>query len=220
MGRIRVFVMDDHKLVREGIIYLLKELNTSIHFAGSASDGKEGFDKITSMDKPDKPEVVLMDINMPEMNGIECTALLTKHYPEIKVIALTMLKNSSHIKRMLKEGAVGYLLKDCDRLELKRAIHAVHEGETYFSPAVAQEIMNHMTRLKKDKDTTANLSSRELEVLNLVVADNSNQEIADDLNISVRTVETHKQNLLAKTGTKSVAGLVVYAIKNDLVDIY
>nr|WP_279346454.1 response regulator transcription factor [Gramella oceanisediminis] len=212
--------MDDHKLVREGIIFLLRELNTSIHFSGSASDGKEGFEIISSMDESQKPEVVLMDINMPAMNGIECTSLLTRNFPNIKVVALTMLKNTSHIKRMLKEGAVGYLLKDCDRLELKRAIHTVYEGETYFSPAVAQQIMAHMTRLKKDKDSSSNLSSRELEVLNLVVADHSNQEIAENLSISVRTVETHKQNLLAKTGSKSVAGLVVYAIKNDLVDIY
>lgn len=216
---INLFIVEDHHLVREGIISLINDIDEHYKMAGEAQNGKQALQLLDEMET--LPDIILMDINMPEMNGIECTTLISKKYPEIKVIALSMIKQSTHIRKMLKAGAVGYLLKDCDKKELKEAILKVAQGEPYFSPSVSEEVMQQFTRLKRDShDAQVSLSPRETEVLELIVKDLSNQEIANQLYISVRTVETHKQNLLRKTGTNSVAGLVVYAFKHNLVDLY
>lgn len=216
MKKTRIFVVDDHPVVREGFVALLAE-NEGYWVSGQASDGKEALERIEAMEF--KPHVVLMDINMPVMDGMICTGQLLKQYPETKVIALTMIKQNAHIRKMLESGAVGYILKSGSKKELYEAIDAVVDGRTYFSPAVGNEVMQQMTRLKQGGDSSMpDLSAREREVLGLILNDVSNQQIADRLGISVRTVETHKQNLIAKTGTNSVAGLVVFAIKHDLVD--
>jgi DNA-binding NarL/FixJ family response regulator len=216
---IKLFIVDDHQLVREGIISLVKEIEEYFEFIGEAENGKDALLKLDNLEE--LPDIILMDINMPKMNGIECTAKLSSEYPDIKVIALSMIKQSAHIRKMLKAGAVGYILKDCDKEELKEALLAVDKGKAYFSPAVSQEVMHQFTRINKEPiDREVLLSPREKEVLDLIVKDLSNQEIADQLHISIRTVETHKQNLLRKTGTNSVAGLVVFAIRNNLVELY
>ena len=217
--RIKLFVVDDHPIVREGIISLLKE-NSAYEIVGEASNGKEALALIGGMNP--LPEVVLMDITMPVMDGVVCTGELFKQYNgRIKVLTLTMMNQSLHIRSMLEAGASGYILKNCDKTELFDAIDPVYRGETYFSQAVSREVMNEMTKVKIAGHTTApvELSKRELEVLQLIVKDMSNQQIADALYISIRTVETHKLNMISKTATNNVAGLVVYAIKNRLVDI-
>lgn len=216
-SKIRIFVVDDHQLVRDGLLSLIGELDHSIEIVGSASNGKHALGQIEELEV--KPDVVLVDINMPVMNGIEFTTELTKRYPDINVIALTMVKQSIHIKQMLKAGAVGYLLKDCDKSELEKAIKSVSEGKPYFAEEVSREVMLQMAGKTGQEYASDALTPREKEVLALIVKDMSNQQIADALHISVRTVDSHKQNLLGKTGANSMAGLVVYAIKNDLVDL-
>lgn len=218
---IYVFVADDHLVVREGIISLIEE-DDQFKICGQASNGKEVLKKIQQMDR--KPDVILMDINMPVMDGVQCTGMVFKQYGGgVKVLALTMVKQTLYIKKMLQAGASGYVLKNCDKMELFRAIQTVKSGETYFSQSVSLEIMNEMTKMKMAKKAAPYspvvLTKRELEVLSLIVKDLSNREIAQQLHISVRTVETHKQNLLAKTEANNVAGLVVYAVKHKLVDI-
>jgi DNA-binding NarL/FixJ family response regulator len=216
MKKTRIFIVDDHPVVREGFVALLQEADR-YWVSGQAGNGKEALERIDAMEF--KPHVVLMDINMPVMDGMICTGQLLTHYPEIKVIALTMIKQSAHIRQMLESGAVGYILKSGSKQELYDAIDAVMDGRTFFSPAVGNEVMQQMTRLKQSGDSSLpRLSAREREVLELILNDFSNQQIADRLGISVRTVETHKQNLIQKTGTNSIAGLVVFAIKHDLVD--
>lgn len=218
MNKVTIFIVDDHKLVREGFMSIINDFE-EFELVGEASNGDMALEKISSLDK--KPDVVLMDINMPQMNGAECTRKLHKQYPEIKVIALTMMNQNAHIKSMLRSGAVGYILKDCDQNELKRAILTVAEGNTYFSQSVSQQVMNELTiGHRKVEAAQSLLTDREKEVLKLIVKDLSNKEIAEALHISTRTVDTHKQNLLNKTGTNSTAGLVVFAIKNELVNVY
>ena len=218
MSEIKIVIADDHSLVRQGIASIVRELNQNLQLLGEVSNGMELLD---FLDKNDElPDVILMDVNMPEMNGIECTHHIKDKYPEIQVLALSMMKQGLHIQKMLKAGASGYILKDAKKDELKEAIYSVHKGHPYFSTAVSEEVMRHLTRTSKGKDPdTTPLSPREKEVLQLIVKDLSNQDIADKLHISIRTVETHKQNLLRKTGTNSVAGLVVYALKNNLADL-
>lgn len=218
MNSVTVFIVDDHRLVREGFISIINDFK-EFELIGEAENGQSALDKIATLTK--LPDVILMDINMPKMNGVECTQKLIGKYPDVKIIALTMMNQSTHIKSMLKSGAVGYILKDCDQDELREAIQTVAEGNTYFSQSVSQQVMNELTLSKKQvKNAHELLSEREKEVLRLIVKDLSNKEIADQLYISVRTVDTHKQNLLSKTGTNSTAGLVVFAIKNELVNVY
>jgi len=169
-------------------------------------------------------DIVLMDINMDVMDGIECTTEIVKIYPQVKVLALTMLAENQHIKQMLKAGAVGYLLKNSSEEEIKQGIISVNSGLPFYSPEVLQTVMNSLAvplapKKKKSKfDISITLSEREKEVLVLVIKEFSNQEIADQLYISKRTVDAHKRNLLEKTGAKNVAGLVIYALNHNIID--
>ncbi|MBZ9728662.1 response regulator transcription factor [Salegentibacter sp. JZCK2] len=215
---VRILIVDDHQLVREGLISIVSTFQSSLELVGAAGNGVETLNLIQNMDP--KPEVVLMDINMPHMNGMDCTREIKKFFPEVRVIALTMHNQSLHIKQMLKEGAHGYVLKDCDKEELKEAILEVAKGNTFFSRGVTNKVMMEFSQLKREMNNldVSSVSPREKEVLNHILQDKSNKEIADELYISIRTVETHKQNLISKTGAKSIAGLVVFAIKNNLLE--
>lgn len=218
MSKVKIYLVDDHKLVRGGFKSILTEHDDEFELLGEAIHGLQLLQDLKI--SKELPHVVLMDINMPEMSGIETTLRLSKEYPEIKVLALTMMNKATSIKLMLKAGALGYILKDCDREEFITAIQTVASGNTYFSRSVSDQVMLELRRLKKDalrEDDT--LSKREMDVLRLIVQDLSNHQIADKLHISSRTVDTHKQNILSKTGTNSMAGVVVYAIKHNLVDL-
>lgn len=217
MNPVKIILVDDHKMIREGIkTYLAEDPNYEI--LGEAENGVDCLKKLESLEV----DLVLSDLNMPEMDGLELAKELKEKHPDIKLIALTMMGESQHIKQMLAEGAMGYLLKNCGEHELKLAIQNVMLGGTYYSPEVTNIIMNNIRKVKTKSSSNVAmempLTDREKEVLRLILKEYSNQEIADELFISVRTVDAHKRNLLDKTGSKNVAGLVIYAVDRQLFD--
>jgi DNA-binding NarL/FixJ family response regulator len=212
---IRILIVDDHKIVRDGIRAQLID-NPKFQIIGEAADGQEALDKLKQI----QVDLVIMDINMVGMNGITCTEYIIKSYPHINVLALTMLSENQYIKQMLKAGAAGYLLKNCEEEELKKAIETINAGGTYYSPDVTRIIMTNLSGSKiannKNEAIQIPLTTREKEILRLILEEYSNKEIADHLFISQRTVDAHKRNLLEKTGSKNVAGLVLFAINNQI----
>ncbi|MCH8330102.1 MAG: response regulator transcription factor [Bacteroidetes bacterium] len=214
---IKLLIVDDHKMIRDSIRFYL-ENDDKYEVIGEASNGNEALDMI----KNHKIDLVIMDINMDEKDGITCTQELMEINPDAKVLALTMLNESLHIKQMMNAGASGYLLKHSGEEEIKKAIDAIANGGTYFSNEVTATIMDNIAKRqarvpKKSKWTAeALLTSREKEVLHLIVKEYTNQEIADELYISPRTVDAHKRNLIEKTEVKNVAGLVMYAINRQI----
>lgn len=214
---IRIILVDDHKLVRDGIRAQLFG-DPKYQIVAEASDGKEALEVIEEMEA----DIVIMDINMEGMDGITCTEQITKKYPDLKVLALTMLSENQHIKQMLKAGAAGYLLKNCEDEELKNALDSIYGNGTYYSPEVTQIIMNSFNQQQKKSGKRRTfqvpLTRREKEVLRLILKERTNKEIAEELFISVRTVDTHKRNLLEKTGSKNIAGLVLYTVNNQILD--
>lgn len=211
---IKVLLADDHKLVRDGIKGYLED-NPVIVLAAEAGDGEEALKLIAQKEI----DVAILDINMPKLDGIKTAGLIKARKSRVKIIALTMLNETQHIRQMLRAGATGYLLKSCSRTELLQAIKSVHAGDTYFSPEVTRSVMLAMsgkTKATPSKFNPVMLTKREREVLHLITLQYSNQEIADELFISVRTVEAHKRNLIEKTRSKNVVGLVLYAIENSI----
>lgn len=212
-----IILVDDHKMIRDGIKTFI-EGDKSVEVIGEANNGIECLDLLDAL----TPDIVITDLNMPEMDGIELTRQIAMKHPEVKVIALTMFGESQHVKQTLAEGAMGYLLKDCREDELRLAIRKVSSGSTYYSPEVTKTIINKVRKVKTQTSSRivleVPLTDREKEVLYLIVREFSNQEIADKLFISIRTVEAHKRNILDKTGSKTVAGLVLYAIEKQLFD--
>lgn len=214
MANIRIAVVDDHEIVRDGVKMLLED-EPGFQIAFEAETGKEAVE----LCKKEEPDLVIMDITMPEMDGIQATKIIKNNYPDIKILALTMLSEDQHIRKMIKAGASGYILKSSGKNELIKAINSIMEGNHYFSDgatkAILQELVNPVVTKSKDDDEV-NITERELEVLKLIVDEYTNQEIAEELFVSVRTVDAHRRNLLQKTGVKNTAGLVKYALKNKL----
>lgn len=217
MSSVKILLVDDHKVIRDGIKFYLESEDNLYNVIGEASNGQKALDFL----KEQSVDLVLLDINMDEMDGITCAKEIKTLYPETKIIALSMLNENHHIKKMINAGASGYLLKNCDEEEIKSAIKTVMNNGTYYSPQVTETIMNSLGK-KKTKGSSSGfinefpLTEREKEVLELIVKEFSNQEIADKLFISLRTVDAHKRNLLEKTGAKNIAGLVMFAINNQL----
>lgn len=211
---IKVLIADDHKLVRDGIkVYL--ESDPSIVVVAEAGNGDEVLELVANYDV----DLLLLDINMPGLDGVVVAEHLKKTQPEIKILTLTMLNETQYVRQMLRAGAEGYLLKSCSQEELLKAIHTIMEGETYFGQDIMKSVMEAMaprTRPKAQRSYLVELTKREREVLKLITRELSNQEIAEKLFISPRTVEVHKRNLIEKTGSKNVVGLVLYAIENGL----
>lgn len=215
MERWKILIVDDHKLIREGInAYLENESELSI--VATAANGLEALDYLA-----DHPvDLVMLDINMPQMGGLEVTRKIRAQYPNCLVLILTMHDEAQHIKQLMKAGASGYLLKNCEEWEVIEAIHQILAGEVYYSSGAARSVMNSLSHLKKINISPQNVrfTPREREVLKLILADMSNQEIAEKLFISIRTVEAHKRNLQVKTASKTIAGLIKFAYENGLVD--
>lgn len=219
MDLIKILIADDHKMFRDGIKSLL-EKETDIAIVGEAENGKQVLDFVNQ----NTVHVVLMDIDMSEMNGFVATQKLKKEHPDVKVLVLSMHSDASYIITMLDAGATGYILKNAGKEEMMRAIKVVSEGNTYYSNQVSSKIIEQLSAKKKAKKITTisiedmPLTDREVEVLQLISQEYSNPEIADKLFISIRTVDTHRRNLLDKLGVKNTAGLVKYAIKKGLID--
>lgn len=211
---IRVFLVDDHTLFLKGLKSLLDPL-PDFSVVGEAYNGLEFLEKFEAA----RPDVVLMDISMPEMDGIEASKKVLEQDPNLKIITLSMYGDQEYYSRMLEIGVRGFVLKDSDIQEVKTAIHTVAEGGNYFS----QPLLRGLILARKENPPTEaeddQLSERELEVLLEICQGLSNNEIADKLFISKRTVEKHRANVLLKTGCKNTASLVVFAIKNHLVEL-
>ena len=213
MDKIRIIITDDHQLFRNGLKILLNSF-TDFEVTGEASNGEEFLKLIQSVNA----DIALMDINMPEMDGIEATRRATKLIPGINIIALSMYGEEEYYYRMVDAGAKGFLLKDSDIKEVREAILTVVKGGSYFS----QELLYHVIQKFKHREQetkSANLSKREKEILSKICEGLSNQEIADTLFISKRTVDKHRANLLGKTNSKNTASLILFAIKNKLIEI-
>lgn len=215
MSDIRIILVDDHSMIREGLRSFLEEDEISV--VAEAKNGIDALEKLEGIEV----DVVVSDIMMPEMDGIELTKQIKQKYPSINILALTMMNESYNIKKMLGAGALGYLLKDCTQDELIQAIKTVAQGKNFYSSEVTQIIMEGFGSKPKEKARVVHeiaLTDRELEILHLICKEKTNAEISDELFVSLRTVEAHKRNLLIKTGCKNVAGLVLYAVERNLFD--
>lgn len=208
--RIRVLLVDDHHIVREGIRSSLMD-ESAIAIVGEASNGKVALQKIKEL----APEVVLMDLNLPVMGGLEATRLISDRYPQTKVIALTVHDSDEYILEILRSGARGYVLKNTSPEQLIMAIKSVAEGNAFFSPSVSRLLLEEFT--SKKKLPANSITRREKEVLALMAVGNTNKEIASQLDISVRTVETHRAQLMKKLNARNAAELCRIAIERKLV---
>jgi DNA-binding NarL/FixJ family response regulator len=210
MEIIRVAIADDHEIFRKGLRIILNEID-ELKVIGEAQNGHELFEIL----KHHEVDVVLMDIRMPVMDGIEATKKLVEKYPHIKVIALTMFEEISYFNQMVEAGANGFLLKKTNKDELYRAILQVMQDETYFS----EEFISNVNKTQKPKSRISGieLTEREQEVLDLICKGMSNTEISKFLGVSARTVDGHRAHLLEKTGAKNSPHLVMFAIKNGLI---
>jgi two-component system nitrate/nitrite response regulator NarL len=182
---------------------------------GEAADGLEALRKAKELN----PDIVLMDVDMPEMDGLAVTQALKKEMPHVKVLILSMHRQTESVLRVLQSGALGYVLKDAAPEELVRAIESVSVGESFFSPAVARLALNQFVRGPSDGPSAMDLTNREREVLILIADGLSNKEIASRLNVGVRTVETHRERIMRKLNIHSVAGLTRFAIAKGLISL-
>ncbi len=213
-NRIKLLVVDDHPVVRKGISLCLSK-RENLEIVGEAADGREAVRKAREL----HPDIMLMDINMPQMSGLAVTELLRKELPGIKVLILSMHGNTEYVLRILQSGARGYVLKDAPPDELSRAIDVVHNGETYFSADVARVALNQFVRGNGDPNGTPALTNREREVLIHIADGLSNKEIACTLGVGVRTVETHRERIMRKLDIHNVAGLTKFAIAKGLISL-
>lgn len=210
----RVLLAEDHTLVRAGIRTML-EATGELQVVGEAGDGRVALELAAKL----KPDLVIMDVSMPNMNGIEAARQIMNQRLGIKVIMLSMHADDQYVLESLRAGAAGFILKDAAFDELKKAIASVLAGNTYLSPPLAEKVMTSYARHARGESAPSDLSklsTREREILQLIGEGNSSAEIAKTLHISVRTVETHRANIMEKLDIRSVAGLTKFAIKNGL----
>src|SRR5438552_10470580 len=216
MSQIRVLLADDHKLVRAGIRSLLERF-PNVEVIAEASDGREAIRLVET----NEPQIVLMDLAMPELNGLEATRHLTKTFPQVRVIILSIYSDEEHVYQALRAGAAGYLLKGAATEELELAIRSVAQGETYLSPPVSKPvIMEYIHRTNVGFSSRERLSPRQMQILKLIAEGKTTKQVALQLDISVKTVETHRSALMTRIGVRDVAGLVRYAVKIGLVDLH
>jgi DNA-binding NarL/FixJ family response regulator len=213
MSPTRILIVDDHSLVRAGLRRLIQEI-TSAEIVGEASAGTEALGIIEAA----RPEIVLMDISMPGINGLEATAQISARFPDVRVIILSMYCSEEDVLQALRAGASGYLHKSSAPAEITIAINAIVSGGVYLSPSVSKWVVDgYLDRLKINSQSTGRLSRRQREVLRLVAEGLSTKEIARQLGISAKTVETHRTQLMSRLDIHEVAGLVRYALKAGLI---
>lgn len=215
MERISVMIADDHSMIREGLKQLL-EFDGSIEVVGEASNGVECLEKL----KECNPEVLLLDINMPEKSGIEVLKQMKEENIEIKVLILTVHNEMDYLMKAVDIGVDGYILKDSESSELKKAIKAVRDGENYIQPSLIPALNSQLLSRDTDKDKISFLTNRELEVLVQVANGMFNKEIATNLNISERTVKNHISNIFKKIDVSDRTQAAVFAIKNNIIKLY
>ena len=216
MQKLKMYLVDDHTLFREGLKLLLSTQDF-VHHIYEASNGREFIESLSLVDC----DVVLMDIEMPEMNGIEATREALRLHPDLKIIVLSMYGDEQYYYKMIDAGAKGFMLKNTGIENVITAIKKVAAGENFFSEELLFSILNNMRDSNKTETESpdSEISEREMEILYHVCKGKSNQEIADELFISKRTVDKHRANLLSKTGCRNTAALVMYAIKNKIIEI-
>jgi DNA-binding NarL/FixJ family response regulator len=214
VDQISVLIADDHTLVRAGIRSLLERL-PGILVKAEASDGREVLRLVAEY----QPQIVLMDIAMPNMNGLDATRLLTESHPKVRVIILSIYSDEEHVYQALRAGASGYLLKGAATEELELALRSVAQGEIYLAPKVSRPVIDEYVRRTNASRPGENLSGRQRQVLQLIAEGETMKQIALELGISVKTVETHRAQLMDRLNIHDVAGLVRYAIKMGLVNI-
>lgn len=214
MKSINILVADDHQIMRDGILSLLDE-EEAVNNIYEASTGREALKKCQEHNEID---VVFLDISMPDMDGIKAAEKIKEAFPGLEIIALSMLKDDESVRKMLKAGASGYVLKSAGKTDLLKALENIRDGKPFYSEEITFQIMKNYidSRTQTSKNNSTDLTTREIEILQLIVEEHTNQEIAERLYISKRTVDTHRTNLLQKTNSKNTAGLVRYALKNDL----
>jgi len=215
-GAIRIILADDHQIVRQGLRILL-EAEPDMEVIAEADNGR----KVLKLAQELMPDVIIMDLSMPELNGIEATRQILSGAPDVKVVALSMHSDSLFVLNMIKAGASGYLLKDCALEELVKAIRTVVSQKTYLSPGVSDIVIRDFVTGWRTTSTSAFsvLSAREREVLQLMAEGKSTNQIADGLCVSVKTIEAHRKQIMTKLGIHSVAELTKYAIRQGLTSL-
>jgi len=215
MEKIRVFLVDDHTVVRQGLRRIL-ESDEEIEIVGEAGDGRTAIDLVQKL----RPHVVVMDVAMPELNGIEATRQILKRVEGAKVLVLSMHGDDVYVRQALKAGARGYLLKDSEDLDLIKAVKAIRAGGSFFSPPVSKVVLSGYLGDKVEgdaEDGVARLTDREREVLQLIAEGKTNKEVAHSLSVSVNTVETHRKHIMEKLDLHNTAELVRFAIRTKIV---
>jgi two-component system, NarL family, response regulator NreC len=217
--KITIVVADDHNIVRRGLVSLLS-LSERFEIVGEAEDGRSAVERVLET----RPDVVLMDISMPNLNGLEATRKIKNQAPEVKVLMLSAHDNEAYVLESIRCGGNGYVLKNSSAEDLHAAITAVHSGQAFFSPGISKILADdYLRRVREgiqDNDIPQpgpRLTQREREILQLIAEGKTHQQIADMLHISVRTVDTHRNNIIQKLDIHDTAGLVTYAIKNGII---
>ena len=219
MERIKVLIADDHRVVREGLAAILKT-KENIVVVGEAQDGHEAVEKASSL----MPDVILMDVSMPRMNGVEATRQIKREFPHVGIIALTMYDEQQYIFDLVRAGATGYLLKDTDSAQIVAAIRAVYRGESLIHPSVASKILAEFSLLaqkkgKKPSWVEHDLSEREITVLKLVAEGKTNKEIANALDLSEKTVKNHVRNIFHKLQVYDRTQAAILGIRKGLIEL-
>lgn len=215
MPEIRVLIVDDHAILRDGIRSLL-ERQEDLVVVGEATNGKEGLEMVDQC----QPDIVLMDVAMPIMDGMEATRRIREEHPDMKILILTQHDDHEYIKPLLQAGASGYVLKRSGGREVVSAIRQVYEQGAFLEPSVARQVLNEYKQNEEaDEDPAPHLTPRESEILRMVMSGKSNKEIAHSLYISPKTVSVHRSNIMSKLGVRSSFELLRYATKHDLLDL-
>ncbi len=213
---IQILLVDDHSITREGL-YALLEKKPNFSVIKLAENGRAAL----KLAREHKPDVIVMDINMPDLNGIDATRQILAELPDVKIIALSMYSDRSYVKGMLQAGASGYLLKNCAFDELAKAIETVYNNQTYLSPKISEIVRKEFVKLMKSDDASATelLTDREREVLQMIAEGYKTKEIADRIHVSVKTVEARRRQIMEKLNIDSVAGLTKFAIREGITSV-